>query len=289
MQPLLLLSLLFIGGLTMAQLAGMWLIKALHPGFEGQSITELTTAYPGSWTTVRWLQVVHSTLTFGLPAILAWRLVQGSFLPVYPVAERRSAGTMLFIPLLLFTILPLMQIMYLFNQQMDIPGEFGRLMKEMEEQMGGIIAGLMADQSPEAIAFNVFLMVILAAVTEELFFRGALQRFLQMRLGDEHAAVFFSSILFSAVHMQFYGFLPRMALGILFGYIYLRTRRLIAPILAHALFNGSQVASMYLFGKAAVDENSGGAAAVPFSVTLSSTLLFLMMYYAFHTYTEKKH
>jgi uncharacterized protein len=88
--------------------------------------------------------------------------------------------------------------------------------------------------------------------------------------------------------MQFYGFLPRMALGVLFGYIYFRTRRLIAPILAHALFNGSQLASYYFLGSGAVDTGDNEMYVMPLPLTLSSLLLFSMLYYSFYQYTEKK-
>jgi membrane protease YdiL (CAAX protease family) len=158
----------------------------------------------------------------------------------------------------------------------------------MEDQMNGLINGMLKDNSPGAMAFNIFLMVVVAAFAEELFFRGALQRFLVKQSGDEHLSIFISAVIFSSVHMQFYGFMPRLTLGILFGYMYYRTGRLIAPILAHALFNGLQVGTYYYATSKAVDAGEEELMLLPASYTIVSTLLFLLMYYSFHASTEKK-
>jgi len=287
-SPIFRLFMLFLMGMLVAQLTGGLMMKWAFPGTDVAQLSELAKAHPESWTAIRLLQFFHSVVSFGLPALLLWKWVCGSWLPVYPKEERRHPGTMMLIPLLLFTLLPLMQLMYVYNQEMTLPGQLGQMLREMEDQMNEVVGGLLKDRSTSAVAMNIFLLVIVAAVTEELFFRGVLQRLLFWKSGDEHQAIFFSALLFSAVHMQFYGFLPRMALGVLFGYIYFRTRRLIAPILAHALFNGSQLASFYYLGSGAVDSGDGKMYVMPLTMTLASLLLFCMLYYSFYQYTEKK-
>jgi membrane protease YdiL (CAAX protease family) len=287
-SPIFRLFLLFLMGMVVAQLAGSLMMQWAFPGTDVTQLSELAKAKPESWMAIRVLQFFHSTISYGLPALLLWKWVCGSWLPVFPQEERRHAGTMMLIPLLLVTLLPLMQLMYVYNQEMTLPGQIGQVLREMENQMNEVVGGLLKDRSPIAVGMNIFLLVVVAAVTEELFFRGVLQRLIFWKSGDEHKAIFFSAVLFSAVHMQFYGFLPRMALGLLFGYIYFRTRRLIAPILAHALFNGSQLASYYYLGSGAVDTGDGEMYVMPLPLTLSSLLLFSMLYYSFYQYTEKK-
>jgi uncharacterized protein len=287
-SPILRLFLFFLLGMVLAQFAGSSLVHWFYPDADVSQLTELAKVRPESWMTIRALQFFHSALSFAVPAFLVWRGSTGNWWPSFSSSERSHPATLLFIPLLLFTLLPLMQLMYVYNQEMNLPGNIGIMLRQMEDQMNEVVAGILKDRSPLAMSLNIFLLVVVAAVAEELFFRGVLQRLIFWKSGDEHKAIFFSALLFSAVHMQFYGFLPRMALGVLFGYIYFRTRNLLAPILAHALFNGSQLASYYFLGSAAVDSKDGEMYLMPLPLTLTSTLLFFMLYYSFHQYTEKK-
>lgn len=287
-HPVVLLLLMFIAGMFAAQFSGMLLLKIFYPAANVQSLAALTKSHPEAWHLVRWIQLLHSTLSMIVPAVVFTKWMDGKWLPYEPAAEKPSIGALVFIPVLLFTLMPLMQTMYVFNQGMDIPGEFGQSLKSMEDQMNGLIEGMLSDSSTYATVFNVFLMVLLAAIAEELFFRGALQRFIIRKTGDEHAGILIAAIFFSSVHMQFYGFLPRLALGILFGYIYFRTKRLVAPILAHAMFNGLQLGTYYYSVRNGIASESEELLLMPVSFTMASTLLFFMMYYSFHAYTEKK-
>ncbi|MEQ8521271.1 MAG: CPBP family intramembrane glutamic endopeptidase, partial [Vicingaceae bacterium] len=79
------------------------------------------------------------------------------------------------------------------------------------------------------------------------FFRGLIQPFLLRRTGNHHTAIWITAIIFSAIHLQFYGFFPRMFLGALFGYLMVWTGSLWAPILAHFANNAGAVAISYLF------------------------------------------
>lgn len=96
--------------------------------------------------------------------------------------------------------------------------------------------------------FIVGLLVIglLAGIGEEVFFRGVLQPKLQVYTGNGHLAVWLTAFIFSAIHMQFFGFFPRMVLGAIFGYLYLYSGSLFYPIIAHILNNSLTVTLVYL-------------------------------------------
>ena len=94
-----------------------------------------------------------------------------------------------------------------------------------------------------------------------MLFRGALQRSLGRWSGNLHVAIWITAILFSAMHMQFYGFLPRLALGALFGYLLIWTGTLWVPILAHFINNAAAVVITFSFEKEELEqsmENAGG-------------------------------
>jgi membrane protease YdiL (CAAX protease family) len=95
------------------------------------------------------------------------------------------------------------------------------------------------------LAFVV--MAVFAGIGEELVFRGMLQPELHRATGNIHAAIWISAILFSAIHMQFFGFVPRVLLGVLFGYLYYWSGNILIPMLAHFVNNGFQVLMMYLY------------------------------------------
>ncbi len=92
--------------------------------------------------------------------------------------------------------------------------------------------------SPSQAVLGFIVIAVFAGLTEEVFFRGVVQPIFQNLTKNKHAAIWISAIIFSAIHFQFYGFIPRMLLGALFGYLYIYTNNITVPIWAHILNNG---------------------------------------------------
>lgn len=138
---------------------------------------------------------------------------------------------------------PLAQAIFWFNKTaIPLPD----WMRDMEDSTGGLLRALLVMDSPWEFLFSLFVMGLLPAVGEELVFRGFLQRQLgRTRLG-EHAAMWVSALIFSAIHFQFEGFLPRVLLGALLGYLYFWSRNLWVPIAAHFANNAIQVTAAYV-------------------------------------------
>jgi hypothetical protein len=130
--------------------------------------------------------------------------------------------------------------------------------------------------------FNMVMIAILPAIGEEIMFRGLIQRLLKEWLGNIHIAIFISALLFSAMHMQFYGFLPRMVLGMVFGYLFLWTGSLWIPIFAHFIQNGMVVVVTYLGQRGIIGgdyENFGASESILVilaSLVISSVILFII-------------
>ena len=97
----------------------------------------------------------------------------------------------------------------------------------------------------EHVWASVFLLVIVAPVTEELMFRGLILRaFLQrFRVG---AAFLLSSMLFGVVHLNPWQFVSASALGLMFAWWYARTRSLVPSLIGHALANAMVVGHAWL-------------------------------------------
>ncbi len=102
---------------------------------------------------------------------------------------------------------------------------------------------------PSFLDFLVAFVVIalLPAIGEELFFRGLMQPLFQRLIGNAHAAIWLTAFIFSVFHFQFYGLVPRLFLGALFGYLYYWSENLLMPVLGHFINNGFSLLMRYLF------------------------------------------
>ncbi|MFA5196683.1 MAG: CPBP family intramembrane glutamic endopeptidase, partial [Bacteroidales bacterium] len=102
---------------------------------------------------------------------------------------------------------------------------------------------------------NILMIAVLPAIGEEFFFRGVLQRLLGEWFKNVHVAVIVTAVIFSAFHLQFYGFLPRFLLGMFLGYIFYWSGSLWVPIIVHFINNGLAVVVAWLSARGMVDFN----------------------------------
>jgi len=141
--------------------------------------------------------------------------------------------------------LPLVLYALNINQQLPLPEIFKMAGAQAEEALKGL---LKMDNLAELFA-NIVLVALLPALGEELVFRGVVQQQLMRRIANPWVAILVSSIVFSAAHFQFDGFLPRMMLGFLLGWLYWRTRNFWVPVAGHFFNNGIQVVGQYLYSR----------------------------------------
>ncbi|MFY7908488.1 MAG: CPBP family intramembrane glutamic endopeptidase [Emticicia sp.] len=132
------------------------------------------------------------------------------------------------------------------------------------------------------LAFLV--IAVIAGVGEELIFRGLIMRKLLLGTGNPHIAIWVSAFIFAVIHFQFYGILPRMMLGVLFGYFYLWTGNIRVPIFAHIFNNGLAITIMYLHNIGIVKTDLESMDDVPmpivgFSLIATIGLMFLLKNY----------
>ena len=90
-------------------------------------------------------------------------------------------------------------------------------------------------------------IAIIPAIGEEFLFRGLFQNIFHTALRNPHIAIWVSAFLFSAFHNQFYGLVPRMLLGAIFGYLYYWSGSLAWSVFAHFINNGFSLLMIYLF------------------------------------------
>lgn len=135
------------------------------------------------------------------------------------------------------------------NANMELPawiGAFGDFMKEMEKQAEQLTKAMTSNLTPAGFLLVFVVVAVIPAIGEEFVFRGMIQTELQRAFRNPHAGIWVAAIFFSAFHMQFFGFVPRMLLGAFMGYLYFWSNNLWYPVVAHFLNNGIQVIGLYL-------------------------------------------
>ena len=204
---------------------------------------------PLSVTALKWVQFFQSTAMFLLPPLCVaylWSERPLKWLSAYPLTLPKGKGFRLGIGavLLMLVALPAINLLSYWNQQMSLPAFLEPLeqwMKTSEESAKVLTEQFMQATTLGGLIINMLLMAVLPAIGEELTFRGVLMNFFEVKGKRVHLAIWCTAILFSAIHLQFYGFVPRMLMGALFGYMLVWTGSLWIPILMHFTNNAMAV------------------------------------------------
>lgn len=167
-----------------------------------------------------------------------------------PRPVRPGVTLVLLVAGLALLMMPVNSWLSSWNQSLQPPSfmeGFYRWALEKEKEMEEMVLFLVSFSSlPEAFA-GFLVIAVVAGVSEEFFFRKLLQPRILGLTGNLHVAVWLTAAIFSAIHLQFMGFLPRMALGALFGYYYAWTGNIFLPVLGHVLNNSITLLALYLY------------------------------------------
>ena len=194
-----------------------------------------------------------------------------------------------------FTVVIFMAVNSVFiewNAQFDFPDfaqGFEHWAREQEDTATELTQFLTNLSSSGELILALIVIAVLPAIGEEIVFRGLIQNELYRGTKNIHVAIWFAAILFSAIHMQFYGFLPRLLLGALFGYLYFWSGNLMLAIIAHFVNNAVSILALYFYqqGKFAFDVESQESA--PWSLVIPSALLTAgLLYYFYKFYQAQK-
>ena len=136
------------------------------------------------------------------------------------------------------------------NNAMHLPAfldDVEKWMRQQEDQLATLTQRFLYMPSAVDLVINLLMIALIPAIGEELLFRGCLQPIFGRLAKNAHVGIGLAAIVFSAIHLQFYGFIPRMLLGALFGYLYYYGNSLWYPILGHFLNNGTAVVAVFTY------------------------------------------
>jgi len=242
------------------------------------SHTVLKAPDPQSVGMMKFIQAISTMSLFLLPAVLfavfTFRTRRLSALGFHKAEKAVFYGLAVLVMLVAF---PLEGWLGELNRNFPLPAWAIDLEKEAEKQ----ISALLKANSFAVVALNVLVIALLPAICEEAFFRGALQRILIGAFRNPWAGIIMTAILFSALHFQFQGFLPRMFLGVVLGALYWYSGSLWVSIAAHFFFNGIQVVAVSLNPDLIKKES-------PMPVTVTTALISMVLVIALLTLLRKR-
>ena len=192
-------------------------------------------------------QFISAVGTFLLPAcFFAW-LCSNQPKRYLSIGELPTLKVLALTFLSMFLINPAISLTGLLNQQMELPSFMEGIehwMRTQEDEAERLTLLLLSEKGIGALLANLLVVALTAGITEEFLFRGAFQRILEKWTSNPHWVIWIAACLFSAFHMQFYGFLPRMLLGAYFGYLLYWSRNIWIPVFAHFTNNAFAVICM---------------------------------------------
>jgi membrane protease YdiL (CAAX protease family) len=219
-------------------------------------IQQLNLEKPGVITALKWLQAVLSLAIFLIPAIVfAYLSDRRAFAYLGHKAPQPSSFWWLGVMLMLLAY-PAASWLNLVNQQIQLPAAFKTMeasMRLAEDNAIKLMKGFLVMEGPADLIAMLLLIAVLPAICEEFFFRGVLQRLFIQITRRPWIGIIITAVLFSAFHGQFFGFFPRLLLGILLGAIYWYSGSIWPAVLGHFINNAVQVILVYR-NKAYIDQ-----------------------------------
>ncbi len=255
-----------------------------------------------STVSLKWLQCLQTIGVFLLPCFLAAYLWSDRPLHYLHLTTAPTWQTALLTIAMMIIALPFINLLGYWNQQLTLPDflqPLEALMKQQEEAAALLTERFIRADNFGILIINLLLMAVLPALSEELCFRSILINLFQ-RTKDEsrtsqpthripHTAIWASAIIFSFIHFQFYGFIPRMLMGALFGYLLVWSGSLWLPILAHFTNNAMAVILYniyYLQGLDPTAADTFGTGNTLWLGLLSGILLIGCIYLLYYSYPK---
>lgn len=285
-ELLMLLCALFItmmfSGATMQSLApvlGIGNVQETISNFSADTPKETITA-------IKILHIVGQLFLFVLTPLLFLAIIKHPKPFHYLFLDRVPKLKHIFLGMAIILLsFPVALLIYWINKQLPLPAS----LLEMEEGTTEMIKHFIKADNIGMLMLNLFAIAFLPALGEELLFRGTVQRIFGRRFRSAHFAVWASAFLFSAFHMQFAGFFPRLLLGGLLGYLMYWSASLWIPIIAHFVYNGFQVAGAYFSQKRGIEIDPDSLNYLPSgSSAVALVLLAGLCYYMYTSSREEQ-
>ncbi len=287
---LMLLAIAFLSFIVVTLIGSLALIPFLSDDGIGSILSGFDFSDEKGLNILKYMQTISHFGLFIIPSLIFAWLVGGNIVKYFGLNKRINILYFLLSVLLIINAVPLINYFIEINSRLTLPDSMSNIeewMKRTEESAMEVTERFLSVSTIGGLMFNIFMIAIIPAIGEELVFRGIVLRLFNQWTKNIHIAVWVSAILFSAMHLQFYGFLPRLFLGAILGYMFVWSGNIWIPIFAHFANNAMAIISYYLIHNKYWDvdyDKVGEAAIAPVYIVLSiiMTTIILFIFYRYY-------
>jgi membrane protease YdiL (CAAX protease family) len=193
---------------------------------------------------IKFFQIIQSITLFIIPALVAAWLFSPNTFDFIAARKKPSEVTLVLVSLSIVAAIPMLNMVTDLNTRLELPQWFDGLEQKMinlEESAAKLTELFLRSDSVADLLINLFMIALLPAIGEEFLFRGVVQRLLSEWTKNNYVGIIITAFLFSFIHFQFYGFVPRFLLGLYFGYLMFWSGSIWVPVIAHFVNNGLAV------------------------------------------------
>lgn len=280
-----------IGMISIGLLVGQLVLKCIFT-ITGDMLQDFTRLKAKHKDLLLLSQGIIATSTFIVGPLLYWYIFEKKSIKYFFSGERNYLKFIILTVILTLAAMIVNTIFIDWNMHIKFPKwlkEFEKWAQQKEETLKVLTNFITNCKNPKDLFKTALVISIIPAISEELVFRGILQNLFIRGTKNIHIAILLSAFIFSTIHLQVYGFVPRFLLGVLFGYIYAWTKNLAFPITAH--FSNNMFALLLLFfqqkKRIGLDLTDGQMVPLPIIILCATIGIYLGMY--FRKKTQSNH
>lgn len=222
---------------------------------------------------VRIYQILSSLIIFLIPALVCAWMFDKSIKEGLYLKAKTNWKSMLLALAAMVTVIPFTAYITEINMQLSLPDCMKGIeewMRQKEDRAKIITEQMLITDNFGLYLYNIIVLALVPAISEELFFRATLQKIITQN--RPLLAVTITAVIFSAFHLQFYGFLPRVLLGFMLGFMLVCTQNIRVSVAAHFINNFVAVTAYFIKGSD-ITNNISDNTAVSLSIAIISASL----------------
>ena len=233
---------------------------------------------------IKFFQIFQSVGVFIIPSFILAFIFHGNYGEYLKLKNSPHVICMILAILSIIISIPVINYFSYLNSNIDLPDFMGILedkIIDMENEANFLMESFLHTLTIKGFILNIIMICVLPSLGEELLFRGIFQQLFIEWTKNIHIGILLGAFFFSFIHFQFFGFLPRLLLGIYFGYLFAWSGTIWLPIIAHFTNNAFAVVYYYISGSNTGHseiENLGASEEdfifLALSIFLSFTLIF---------------
>lgn len=225
----------------------------------------------------KFFQAVQGIGFFIVPCLILGKLFSGNTTHYLKLDRSPKGNQMMLILLIMILSIPFINYISQLNSGIRLPQSMAgaqQYIDETSKTYEKITESFMKVGSIQGLMLNILIIAIIPAIGEEFLFRGVLQRIFSNWTRNPHLGIIIAGFIFSAIHVEFYGFFPRWILGMMFGYFLLWSGSIWVPIIAHFINNALAVVTFYFINKGVLNEKMAdiGATSDILPITITSSI-----------------